>query len=101
MSDKQEQLSTKSGKGETEFFTVGPPLHAIRAGYVRRSADDFLYDSIIAGHDAHVLAPARSGKTSLIAATSARLQNNGYKVATLDLAQIGERDGGSDSGRWY
>ncbi len=86
---------------ETEFFTVGPPLHAIRAGYVRRNADEFLYESIIAGHDAHVLAPARSGKTSLIVATSARLQNNGYKVAILDLAQIGERDGGSDSGRWY
>ena len=89
MSDKQERLSTKSGKGKTEFFTVGPPLHAIRAGYVRRSADDALYEAIVAGHDAHVLAPARSGKTSLIAATSARLQHNGFNVARLDLAQIG------------
>jgi WD40 repeat protein len=101
LSDKQERLNGKSDKAETEFFTVGPPLHAVRAGYIRRAADDFLYDSIIAGHHAYVLAPARSGKTSLIAATSARLQNNGYKVATLDLAQIGERDGGADSGRWY
>jgi hypothetical protein len=34
-------------------------------------------------------------------ATSARLESNGYKVAILDLEQIGDRDGGSDSGRWY
>lgn len=101
MADKQDRIGKDSAKAETEFFTVGPPLHAVRAGYVHRAADDVLYEVITAGHDAHVLAPARSGKTSLIAATSARLQHNHYNVATLDLAQIGERDGGSDSGRWY
>ena len=56
---------------------------------------------MVSGHFAHVIAPDRTGKTSLIASTSARLQNNGYKVATLDLGQIGERDGGNDAGRWY
>lgn len=101
MADNQDRINKDSAKAETEFFTVGPPLHAVRAGYVCRKADEVLYESIVAGHDAHVLAPARSGKTSLIAATSARLQNNHYNVATLDLAQIGERDAGSDSGRWY
>src|SRR5690606_23408674 len=35
------------------------------------------------------------------AATSARLQTNGHRVAVLDLAQISERDGGTDAGRWY
>ena len=84
-----------------EFFTVATPLHAVRPGYVRRAADDALYDAIIAGRYAHIIAPNRSGKSSLIAATSACLQNNGYRVAILDLAQIGERDGGSDAGRWY
>ncbi len=84
-----------------EFFTVGAPLHAVRAGYVRRKADDILYETVVAGQFAHVLAPARTGKSSLIAATAARLENNGCKVAILDLAQIGVRDGGSDPGRWY
>ena len=84
-----------------EFFTVGTPLHAIRAGYIRRKADEQLSDTAIAGRYAHVLAPERTGKTSLIAATSARLENNGFKVAVLDLAQIGVRDGASDAGRWY
>ncbi len=84
-----------------EFFIVGAPLHAVRAGYIRRQVDDQLYDAVSAGHYAHVLAPDNSGKSSLIAATAARLENNGCKIAILDLALIGMRDGGSDAGRWY
>ena len=84
-----------------EYFTIGAPLHAVRPGYIRRPADDQLYDALFSGRYAHVIAPNRTGKSSLIAATSARLQNNGFRVATLDLAQISERDGGSDPGRWY
>ncbi len=84
-----------------EFFSVGTPLHAVRAGYVRRRADEVLYETLVSGRYAHVIAPSRTGKTSLIAATSARLENNGFKVAILDLEQISLRDGGSDAGRWY
>jgi WD40 repeat protein len=84
-----------------EFFSVGGPLHAVRPGYVRRPADDLLYQTLVAGRYAHVIAPDRSGKSSLIAATSVRLQNNGVRVAVLDLDQIAERDGGADAGRWY
>lgn len=84
-----------------EFFTVATPLHAVRPGYVRRAADQALYDAVVAGRYAHIIAPNRSGKSSLVAATSARLQANGHRVAVLDLAQISERDGGNDAGRWY
>jgi len=101
MADGQDRINSGSGKGEPEFFTVGPPLHAVRPGYIRRAADDSLYDAIVSGNYAHVIAPERSGKTSLVASTAARLQNNGYRVAILDLAQITERDGGTDPGRWY
>ena len=82
-------------------FSVGAPLHPVRPGYIRRAADEELYASLASGHNAHVVAPDRTGKSSLIAATSARLQYNGIKVAVIDLAQIGERDGGTDPGRWY
>jgi len=84
-----------------EFFSVGTPLHAVRAGYVRRGADNVLYETIVSGRYAHIIAPDRSGKSSLVAATSARLENNGFKVAILDLEQIGARDSGADAGRWY
>jgi WD40 repeat protein len=105
MTGNSNEQTPGSGQAELdttgEFFSVGTPLHAVRAGYVRRRADDVLYEALIAGKYAHVVAPCRSGKTSLIAATTARLENNGFKVAILDLEQIGMRDGGSDAGRWY
>ena len=84
-----------------EFFSVGAPLHAVRAGYIKRKADDLLYNTLVGGRFAHVLAPDRSGKSSLVAAVAARLEAHGNKVAILDLEQIGVRDGGSDAGRWY
>ncbi len=105
---KDETLSvvgpgSKSARTDTtaEFFSVGSPLHAVRAGYIRRRADDLLYEAVRAGRYSHVIAPGRSGKSSLVAATSARLENNGFHVAVLDLEQIGDRDAGSDAGRWY
>ncbi len=100
-SDKTQSEQRSNVDATEEFFSVGVPLHAVRAGYIRRRADEQLYDAVMAGRYAHVVAPDRSGKSSLIAATAARLESNGYKVAILDLEQIGDRDGGSDSGRWY
>ena len=84
-----------------EFFCIGSPLHAVRAGYVKRRADDLLYEAAVAGRYAHVIAPDRSGKSSLVASTAARLEAHGVRVAILDLGQIGEREGGQDEGRWY
>ncbi len=100
-SDEQTPGSDRAKLDATgEFFSVGTPLHAVRAGYVRRVADDVLFETIKSGRYAHVIAPDRSGKSSLIAATAARLENNGYKVAVLDFEQIGARDAGDDVGRW-
>lgn len=100
--DEKSPLPERSSLDSTgEFFSVGAPLHAVRAGYVRRAADDVLFETVVAGRYAHVIAPYRTGKSSLVAATSARLENNGFKVAILDLGQISDRDAGSDEGRWY
>ncbi len=101
MSERPQEYAAAGLDATGEYFTINAPLHAVRPGYIRRPADDALYETVVAGRFAHVIAPNRTGKTSLIAAASARLQNNGYRVAVLDLAQISERDGGSDAGRWY
>lgn len=104
MSEGQDDQSpTERNRLDTtgEFFSVGAPLHAVRAGYVRRAGDEVLYETVVAGRYAHVIAPDRSGKSSLIAATAARLEAHGFKVAILDLEQIGVRDAGTDAGRWY
>ena len=92
MSDESIKQPPSDERTETdstgEFFSVGAPLHAVRAGYVRRKADKLLYDTVVSGRYAHVLAPDRSGKSSLVAAVTAQLEANGSKVAILDLAQI-------------
>ena len=100
--DEQARAADR-GKADTsgEFFSVGTPLHAVRAGYIRRRADDLLHEALVAGRYTHVIAPDRSGKSSLITATAAQLENNGVNVAILDLEQIGIRDVGKDAGRWY
>lgn len=101
-SDGQKPRKERARTDSTdEFFSVGPPLHAVRTGYVRRRADDLLFDALLAGRYAHVIAPCRTGKSSLVAATAARLEAKGFNVAILDLGQIGERDAGTDAGRWY
>ncbi|MDX1499253.1 MAG: AAA-like domain-containing protein [Woeseiaceae bacterium] len=101
-SDKQQKAPRRHELDSGgEYFSVGAPLHAVRAGYIRRSADDVLYETLLGGRYAHVIAPYRSGKSSLVAATAARLENNGFKVAILDLEQIGDREAGGDAGRWY
>jgi hypothetical protein len=100
MAETSDQYPADNLDATGEFFSVGGPMHAVRAGYVRRPADELLYKTLLSGQFAHVIAPDRTGKSSLIASTSARLQNNGVKVAIIDLEQIAERDGGADAGRW-
>jgi WD40 repeat protein len=105
MSGNSDERSPGTDRGRLdntgEFFSVGSPLHAVRAGYIRRGADDVLYETVVSGRYAHIIAPDRSGKSSLVAAAAARLENNGFKVAILDLEQIGVREAGTDAGRWY
>jgi WD40 repeat protein len=101
MTDKQRNSKDQKTDVTGEFFSVGVPLHAVRAGYIRRDADQQLLETLLGGGNAHVIAPARSGKTSLVAAVSAQLQSHGCRVAVIDLAQISDRDGGTDVGRWY
>ena len=100
-SKRQPPLERTETDTTGEFFSVGAPLHAVRAGYVLRKADELLYDTVVSGRYAHVLSPERSGKSSLVAATAARLEAHDQKVAILDLEQIGLRDSGGDPGRWY
>jgi WD40 repeat protein len=94
-------FAQKGTDSASEFFAVGTPLHAVRASYIRRPADELLFEALLAGRYAHVIAPDQSGKTSLIAATAERLKNNGASVAVLDLEQLVLREAGTDAGRFY
>ena len=93
--------SKESRSDSTGFFSVGSPLNAVRAGYIRRPADDLLVEAVTASRYAHVISANRTGKSSLIASAAAHLEHNGTRVAILDLQQIGTREAGSDAGRWF
>ncbi len=105
MSESTDQQQPGAGRpkseGVDEFFCVGPPLHAVRASYIGRRADELTFEALLACRYVAVIAPDRSGKSSLVAATAARLEANGHKLAILDLEQISVRDAGNDPGRWY
>ena len=93
--------SRQSRSDSTGFFSVGTPLNAVRAGYIRRPADDLLVEAVAARRYAHVVSANRTGKSSLIASAAAHLEHNDVHVAILDLQQIGTREAGSDAGRWF
>ncbi|MEC9376440.1 MAG: AAA-like domain-containing protein, partial [Pseudomonadota bacterium] len=66
-----------------------------------RRADHELYDYLIDGEYCHVLAHPQTGKTSLIANTSARLRDKGVAVAIVDLSQASSEEVSENPGRWY
>ena len=85
----------------SKFFVVGGPVQPDRDCYILRNADTAFYARLSEGDYCHVLAPAQTGKTSLMAHTSICLRGDGTRVATVDLAQISSRDTADDVGRWY
>ncbi|MEE8527769.1 MAG: AAA-like domain-containing protein [Gammaproteobacteria bacterium] len=91
----------KSETGAAEFYVVGGPLQPDRPCYVRRPADDALYEHLLRGECCYVLAPRQSGKTSLMAQTASRLRAERRLAVVVDLSQIGSREHPDDSGRWY
>lgn len=57
--------------------------------YVKRPADDALFNALSAGDYCHVLAPRQIGKTSLCVRVAARLMDAGAQVAFVDLSALG------------
>jgi WD40 repeat protein/subtilisin-like proprotein convertase family protein len=84
-----------------EYFVVGGPVQSDRPCYVKRAADDRLYQMIADERFSFVLSPKATGKSSLMARAIRRLRSEGQLAAVVDLTQIGARSEGSDAGRWY
>ena len=101
MTDVNEKLARSESAENSDVFAFGAPLPAGHESYLARAADEELLHNILAGHYVHVLAPVRSGKTSLLANVASELEEKDCLVAVLDLAQIGARGGAADAGRWY
>jgi len=90
-----------TGQRNSKFYVVGGPVQPDRGCYVLRDSDASLYARLSERDYCHVLAPNHSGKTSLMAHVAKRLRASGARVATIDLADISNRDVADDVGRWY
>lgn len=75
---------------EYNFFVAGGTLKPDVPSYVRRQADDNLYESLKQGHLCYVLTSRQMGKSSLMVRTAGRLREEGVVVASIDLTSIGQ-----------
>ncbi|MBE9508293.1 MAG: AAA-like domain-containing protein, partial [Chloroflexi bacterium] len=82
----------------TDFFVAGGTLRADAPSYVKRPADDELFNLASAGQFCYVLTPRQMGKSSLMVRTAHRLHKSGVSTAIIDLT-----GGGTDVSveQWY
>ena len=73
----------------SEFFVVGGTVRTDSPSYVKRPADDELFNLALGGRFCYVLTPRQMGKSSLMMRTARRLQHQDVRTAIIDLTNIG------------
>jgi WD40 repeat protein len=83
---------------DPNFFVAGGTLRNDAPSYVKRPADDELYQAIRDGKFCYVLTPRQMGKSSLMVHTAHRLIEDGVQTAIVDLTRIGTD---IEAEQWY
>jgi hypothetical protein len=81
------------------FYQVKGALPANAPSYIKRDADDQLYDALIHHKYCYVLNYRQVGKSSLKNSCASRLEKKGHKCVHIDLTAIGSKD--IDVEQWY
>ncbi len=81
------------------YYQVGGSLTNNAPNYVKRQADDDLYNGLKAGEFCYVLNSRQMGKSSLQVRTIQRLRSDGIACAAIDISEIGNR--GVTPEQWY
>jgi ABC-type branched-subunit amino acid transport system substrate-binding protein len=80
-------------------YQTGGSLPLDSPTYIRRQADEDLYQSLIKGHFCYVLSSRQTGKSSLRVRVMHQLQSEGVKCISIDLTSIGSQNITPD--QWY
>ncbi len=73
----------------SKYYHVGGSLPPNAPSYVKRKADDDLYNRLKAGEYCYVLNSRQMGKSSLRVQMMQRLKNEGFACASIDITGIG------------
>jgi len=69
-------------------YRLGGTLHSDENSYIKRQADEDLYNALKAGNYCIISAPRQMGKSSLILRVMNRLKNEGFAFAQIDLSMF-------------
>jgi WD40 repeat protein len=73
-------------------YQIGGSLNTDALTYVKRKADDQIYQALKNGEFCYVLNSRQMGKSSLLVRTLHRLQNEGFQCSTIDMTRIGSEN---------
>jgi tetratricopeptide (TPR) repeat protein len=97
LDDGQQLTQTGRRRARAEFFVAGGTLPPNVPSYVKRPADEELFDLTLRGNFCYVLTTRQMGKSSLMIRTARRLQAEGVHTAIIDLTEMGT----SVADTWY
>jgi len=73
-------------------YQIGGSLNTDAVTYVKRKADDQIYQALKNGEFCYVLNSRQMGKSSLLVRTLHRLQAEGFQCSTIDMTRIGSEN---------